>query len=147
MTADTLVERISYIAKREGVTIFALERMIGASKGTLYKAIQGGKDIQAKWLTSIAETYPQYSARWILTGRLPMLEGTSPSPIHAEIKGTQNVVGHGVSVSIPSKEPPATPMSSSVLEKLLLSREEQIRELTLAIKEAQVTIRTLLDRE
>jgi len=65
---SALVERISNLAKREGITIGTLERKIGASKGVLSRAIQFNTDIQAKWLEKIVENYPQY-ALWLLTGR------------------------------------------------------------------------------
>lgn len=64
----TLLERISQIAQNEGITIGALERAIGASKGVLSRAIQNDTDIQAKWLTKLVENFPQYSADWLLSG-------------------------------------------------------------------------------
>ena len=65
---DTLLHRISEIARLEGISIGALERQIGASKGVLSRAIQNNTDIQAKWLTRIVENYPSYSASWLLSG-------------------------------------------------------------------------------
>ena len=57
----TLLERIAHLASMEGITIGALEKTIGASKGVLSRAFQKGTDIQAKWLEKIVENYPQYS--------------------------------------------------------------------------------------
>lgn len=65
--------RIQKIASHEGITIGALERKIGASKGVLSRAINNGTDIQSKWVQIIVENYPQYSADWLLTGRGEML--------------------------------------------------------------------------
>lgn len=74
--------RIQELAQKEGITIGALERQIGASKGVLSRAIANGTDIQAKWLEAIVENYPQYSGDWILTGQGKMLkapkQGTRP---------------------------------------------------------------------
>tara|TARA_R110002020_G_scaffold97708_6_gene233228 strand:+ start:50453 stop:50857 length:405 start_codon:yes stop_codon:yes gene_type:complete len=56
------------IARLEGITISKLEAQIGASKGVLSRALREGTDIQAKWLLSLAEKYPQYNAEWMLTG-------------------------------------------------------------------------------
>lgn len=70
-----LLERISEIAKQEGITIGALEKKIGASKGVLSRAIQNNTDIQAKWLTRIVENYPLYSADWLLSGTGESLKG------------------------------------------------------------------------
>lgn len=63
-----ILPRIKKIAQNEGITIGALERLIGASKGVLSRAIANGTDIQSKWLEAIVENYPQYSAQWLLSG-------------------------------------------------------------------------------
>ena len=54
-----ILDNISILAEKEGVTIGALERQIGASKGVLSRAIANGTDIQAKWIQAIVENYPQ----------------------------------------------------------------------------------------
>ena len=77
---SNILSRIQEIAINEGITIGALERIIGASKGVLSRAISNGTDIQSKWLQKIVENYPHYSANWILTGEGSMLK--------SEIKGT-----------------------------------------------------------
>ena len=63
-----ILPRIKELALHEGITIGALERAIGASKGVLSRAISNGTDIQSKWIQAIVENYPQYSAQWLLTG-------------------------------------------------------------------------------
>lgn len=68
-----ILSRIQEIACKEGITIGALERGIGASKGVLSRAIANGTDIQSKWIRIIVENYPLYSTRWLLTGEGPML--------------------------------------------------------------------------
>lgn len=73
-----ILPRIKQIALNEGITIGALERIIGASKGVLSRAIANGTDIQSKWLEAIVENYPQYSAQWILTGIGDMLQSALP---------------------------------------------------------------------
>ena len=65
----TLLERIAHLASLEGITIGALEKSIGASKGVLSRAVQKGTDIQAKWLERIVENYPKYSLDWLVSGR------------------------------------------------------------------------------
>ena len=69
----TILSRIQEIASHEGITIGALERQIGASKGVLSRAINNGTDIQSKWVQIIVENYPHYSPRWLMTGRGEML--------------------------------------------------------------------------
>lgn len=67
-----LLMRIKVIAENENITISELERVIGASKGVLSRAINNGTDIQAKWICAIVKRYPQYSAKWLLTGEKPV---------------------------------------------------------------------------
>lgn len=142
---ETIVDRIAYISKLEGITIFQMERCINASKGTLYKAIQGKKDIQAKWLTAIATLYPQYSSRWLLTGEPPILEASD----HAsglevkEINGAGNLVanGHGASISLPRDQ------RDGIWEKEIALKNEQIKDLTHALKDAHAVILALSARK
>ena len=58
---STVLERIALIAENENITIGKLEKIIGASKGVLSRALANNTDIQAKWITNIVENYPQYS--------------------------------------------------------------------------------------
>ena len=69
-----ILSRIQEIASNEGITIGAMERTIGASKGVLSRAINNGTDIQAKWLSILVENYPRYSTGWLLTGAGSMLK-------------------------------------------------------------------------
>ena len=69
-----ILSRIQEIASNEGITIGAMERTIGASKGVLSRAINNGTDIQAKWLSIKVENYPRYSTGWLLTGAGSMLK-------------------------------------------------------------------------
>ena len=64
-----ILSRIEELASNEGITIGALERRIGASKGVLSRAIANSTDIQSKWVQIIVENYPHYSAEWLLAGR------------------------------------------------------------------------------
>ncbi len=71
---ETILHRIQQIAINEGIKITAFEKIIGASKGVLSRAINNGTDIQAKWLQAIVENYPQYSEAWLITGKGSMLK-------------------------------------------------------------------------
>lgn len=70
---STILTRIQEISINEGITIAALERVIGASKGVLSRAINNGTDIQSKWIQILVENYPRYSTDWLLTGKGNML--------------------------------------------------------------------------
>ena len=69
-----ILSRIQEIAINEGITIGALEKRIGATKGVLSRAINNGTDIQSKWIQVLVENYPLYSAEWLLTGKGCMLK-------------------------------------------------------------------------
>lgn len=71
---NKILTRIEQIAKNEGITIGALEREIGTSKGVLSRAINNGTDIQSKWLQILVEKYPQYSTRWLMSGEGNMMD-------------------------------------------------------------------------
>ena len=73
-----ILGKIQKIASSEGITIGALERIIGASKGVLSRAISNDTDIQCKWIIEIINNYPRYSAEWLLRGEGPMLRTDSP---------------------------------------------------------------------
>lgn len=75
-----ILSRIQEISMKEGINITSMEKMIGASKGVLSRAIKQGTDIQAKWLSAIVENYPQYSASWLLTGEGKMLRNEESPP-------------------------------------------------------------------
>lgn len=91
---ENILHRIETLSKKEGITITALERKIGASKGVLSRALNNNTDIQAKWVQSIVENYPMYSALWLLTGKGPMLKDENPRPIdhHDNINITLSLI-------------------------------------------------------
>lgn len=68
-----ILKRIEEIAAYEGITIGALERRLGASKGVLSRAITQNTDIQSKWLIALVENYPRISTEWLLRGSGNML--------------------------------------------------------------------------
>lgn len=85
---SNILSRIQKIADQEGITIGALERQIGASKGVLYRAISNGTDIQSKWVQTLVENFPLYSTRWLLTGEGEMLRDNN-IPVARKAKNIQ----------------------------------------------------------
>lgn len=79
-----ILPRLKDIADHEGITIGALERAIGASKGVISRAIANGTDIQSKWIQAVVENYPQYSPAWLLTGEGEMFK-TNHSSQHNSV--------------------------------------------------------------
>lgn len=89
---ENILSRIEAISKKEGLTITAFERTIGASKGVLSRAINNGTDIQSKWIQTIVENYPLYSPRWLLTGEGDMIsQPTKKNDENFSGKGKKNV--------------------------------------------------------
>lgn len=66
-------ERIVKILDNEGISTRAFELKIGASNGLIARCIGKGTDISSVWVSKIIETFPQYNAKWLLTGEGPML--------------------------------------------------------------------------
>lgn len=87
-----ILSRIQELSLKEGITIGALERKIGASKGVLSRAINNGTDIQSKWLQIIVENYPQYSTRWLLTGEGSMLLTKETAPVAAKVDSSIELI-------------------------------------------------------
>lgn len=108
-----IIPRIKQLAQHEGITIGALERVIGASKGVLSRAISNGTDIQSKWLQAIVENYPQYSAQWLLTGGGDMMS-THSNGIPSHLVETDPTTGKNY---IPHTAPIEVPPSQGVSDK------------------------------
>lgn len=118
-----ILSRIQEIACKEGITIGALERGIGASKGVLSRAIANGTDIQSKWIRIIVENYPLYSTRWLLTGEGPMLRDSKTSE---ESK-----------LGVPPNATPISPAEESIIYKMYKDEKEEKERL---VKEKETKI-------
>lgn len=110
-----ILSRLQEIAREEGITIGALERVIGASKGVLSRAINNGTDIQSKWIGVVVDNYPQYSTRWLLTGEGSMLRN-SKNP--EETKWSSTAIAT-----------PISPAEESVIYKMYKDKDEESRAL------------------
>ena len=100
-----ILPRLKDIADHEGITIGALERAIGASRGVISRAIANGTDIQSKWIQAIVENYPQYSPAWLLTGEGDMLKtkrsADSDSTLHESKIDKKEVISQETRPRIP----------------------------------------------
>jgi phage repressor protein C with HTH and peptisase S24 domain len=76
-----ILSRVQEIANNESITLTALERTIGASKGVISRAINNGTDIQSKWIELIVENYPLYSTEWLITGNGPMIKSNQGNKV------------------------------------------------------------------
>ncbi|MCX2681403.1 hypothetical protein OOZ15_15725 [Galbibacter sp. EGI 63066] len=113
----------SAIAENEGITISALEKQIGASKGVLSRALKNGTDIQAKWLLRLVENYPEYNPVWILTSTGPMIKAK---------KGKQDTIQEEASIyQLPEKI------------KTLEQQLESLKEANVALKESNTSLKEI----
>jgi hypothetical protein len=120
---SNILSRIQEIALNEGITIGALERQIGASKGVLSRAISNGTDIQSKWIQTIVENYPSYSTRWLLTGEGSMLRDNK---IPEESKRSNTPI-----------TTPISPAEESIIYKMYKDEKEE-KEKLVKEKEAKI---------
>ena len=100
-----MIRRIEEFIKYQGISVRAFEQAISASDGMIRRAINNGTDIQSKWITKIADNYPQLNLDWLITGEGKMLKCDNNS--------------------INQQSP-----NDSILLKLLEEKEKKIEQLT-----------------
>ena len=66
---SNIIERIGEFIKAKDISIRAFELSIGASNGSIGRAIAKNKDIGISWLSIIIDKYPDLNTDWLLTGR------------------------------------------------------------------------------
>jgi phage repressor protein C with HTH and peptisase S24 domain len=99
-----ILTRIQELSTNESITLWELERQIGASRGVLARALKNGTDVQSKWLQLIAEKYPQYSTDWLLTGKGEMLNTNILDDIDEEELSEDEKIDASARVKSPIKQ-------------------------------------------
>ena len=84
-------ERIKQIIDNEGLSVRKFEDKIHCSVGVIARALKNKTDISSRFLISIKEVFPQYSAEWLLTGEGEMLVSKDGVSSAEECKQTDNV--------------------------------------------------------
>ena len=148
--SNTIASRLSQIIDYKGTNFAQFERSIGASSGVIRKAIAQNSDIQSKWLTAIADNYPDISPLWLLTGRGGMLcdssSLTDSSITHSVIgnRGSVKIAMHGGSIGHRDSTPSLDQSSSTaaVSEDILTSKERLIASQKRTIDILEELIRT-----
>ena len=83
------IDRVRQIIEEKGVSIRSFEQVIGASNGTISKAISRGGDIGSELVAKIVRAYPDINTEWLLTGNGAMLTSNiaqeSPVTTSAEL--------------------------------------------------------------
>ncbi|WP_143072935.1 hypothetical protein [Parapedobacter indicus] len=119
------MKRIKEIAEEEGISVTALEAVIGASKGVFSRALANSTDIQSKWLVKLTENYPQYSTEWLLRGEGEMRKGA--------------ILKEHPDNYLPEETPKLTNEFIQTLKQVITTQETTIRS-------QEVTIETLKQR-
>ena len=68
-----MIERLAQFIQSLGISVRAFEISIAASDGMLRRPINNKIDIQSKWISSIADNYPQLNLEWLIVGHGSML--------------------------------------------------------------------------
>lgn len=76
-----MIDRLSQLIKFLGISVRAFEQSISASDGMIRRAISNQSDIQSKWLSLIADNYPNVSMDWLIAGKGSMLKDENSSVI------------------------------------------------------------------
>ena len=126
--------RIKQIAEIEGMTISDMERVIGASNGVLSRSIKRGTDIQSKWVVKVLESFPRYSAKWLLTGVGNMFSDS-------------NRIGDNIVANTGCGHIKSTVTPSPDLNQHLLSQIEELKR-QISVKDEQISslIKLLSDK-
>ncbi|MGY6544978.1 MAG: hypothetical protein ACXIU2_09265 [Cyclobacteriaceae bacterium] len=70
---STIIDRIGEFASTCHLSIRKIEQKIGASNGTISKAIGKDKDIQTRWLEMFVIHFPEVNPVWLMTGKGDMI--------------------------------------------------------------------------
>lgn len=68
-----VAQRIGKYIETKGISYYAFENAIGASRGSISKAVKEGKSIGSSILENILTIYPDLNPVWLLTGKGEML--------------------------------------------------------------------------
>ncbi len=68
-------ERVGQYIDKKGISYYAFENSLGASRGSISKAVKEGKSIGSNVLETIMNTYTDLNPDWLLTGQGEMFRG------------------------------------------------------------------------
>ena len=76
-------ERVGEYIEKKGISYYAFENSLGASRGSISKAVKEGKSIGSNVLENIINRYPDMNPKWLLTGKGDMFTTEEPSEARA----------------------------------------------------------------
>lgn len=74
-------ERIGEYIEAKGISYYAFENSLGASRGSISKAVKDGKSIGSQMLEKILSVYTDLNPAWLLTGHGDMFTGSGSDNI------------------------------------------------------------------
>jgi phage repressor protein C with HTH and peptisase S24 domain len=72
--------RVGEYIEAKGISYYAFENNLGASRGSISKAVKDGKSIGSNVLEKIMGMYPDLNPQWLLTGQGSMLLEAGNAP-------------------------------------------------------------------
>lgn len=78
-------ERVGQYIDKKGISYYAFENSLGASRGSISKAVKEGKSIGSNVLETIMSIYTDINPNWLLTGQGDMFMGDDEFLINREV--------------------------------------------------------------
>lgn len=130
-----MIERIEEFIKSQGISVRAFEQAISASDGMIRRAINNKTNIQSKWLSNIAESFPQLSLNWLITGQGEMLLSLQKPSINTNGNSIIGNVGSSINTGMGSHMVNITMPESGTQKVIKPSGEVEIQRTDPAIKD------------
>jgi len=83
---EGILNRIKLIIEKEGISPSELADTIGIGRPLLSHVLSGRNNPSLQLVLKILESYPSYSANWLLTGADDTNAAPTPSPVEKENK-------------------------------------------------------------
>lgn len=136
-----MIGRLSKFIDSLDVSVRQFELSINASNGMIRKAIANKTDIQSKWITEIAENYPQLNLDWLFTGKGEMLK----NPVENLDNSTKDSTFIPNSFTGLTDKQIEKAMEEAMLKKLLKMYEDGLIYSAASVKEYQQRIAELMN--
>lgn len=78
-------ERVGQYIDKKGISYYAFENSLGASRGSISKAVKEGKSIGSNVLETIMSIYTDINPNWLLTGQGDMFMGDDEFLMNREV--------------------------------------------------------------
>ncbi len=79
-------ERVGQYIEKKGISYYAFENSLGASRGSISKAVKEKKSIGSNVLETIMTVYPDINPNWLLTGQGEMFVSNEEFLLHRSVE-------------------------------------------------------------